>query len=421
MSRPHRPGPSRRHLLMGAAGLGGITATGSFATSAGAAAPGQGGVRPGSFVTSRGGEFRVDGKPFRFGGTNTYYLHQQSHYMIDAALNDAAAMSLGVVRAWAFADGSGQSYRPLQPEPYVYDDAAFDSLDYAVAKAGALGLRLVLALTNNWPDYGGMQQYVKWFLGLPDDSYGAAVNHDKFYTTPAIRDCYRAYARHVIRRRNPYTGRQYNQDPAIMTFELANEPRNRSDKSGRPVLEWVSGMSRWVKSLAPNQLVAVGDEGFYGESGNSDYPYSDYEGDHWRALISVPSVDYATVHLYPQNWGSDSSTDPIGWGTTWITNHLVDGGKIGKPVVLEEYGLQVDAAKGIPDEATRDAGTPRGPVPWRRAAPAISSGCSPRVWTTARSTRTTTATASSGTTTRATRQTAPRGCSARTRSACADE
>ena len=45
-----------------------------------------------SFVTARGGNFRLDGKPFRFGGTNCYYLHQQSHYMIDNALDDIHAI-----------------------------------------------------------------------------------------------------------------------------------------------------------------------------------------------------------------------------------------------------------------------------------------------------------------------------------------
>ena len=139
------------------------------------------------FVTARNGQFYLAGSPWRFGGTNTYYLHQQSHYMIDSALNDAAAMSLTVVRAWAFADGSGNGYTPLQPQPYVYDNAAFDSLDYAIYKAGQLGIRLVLALVNNWPDYGGMAQYVKWFLGLPDDSYGAGTNHDQFYSTKRSR------------------------------------------------------------------------------------------------------------------------------------------------------------------------------------------------------------------------------------------
>jgi mannan endo-1,4-beta-mannosidase len=371
------PGTTRRALIAGTfAGAAGL-ALGAGALPAGAAtvaparpdrttAPGAG-LGPGGyphpppqFVTARGGSFHVGGSAWRFGGTNTYYLHQQSHYMIDSALNDAAAASLAVVRAWAFADGSGNGYTALQPRPYVYDNAAFDSLDYAVYKAGTLGIRLVLALVNNWPDYGGMAQYVTWFLGLPDDSYGAAVNHDMFYRTKSIQDCYRAYVRYVLTRFNPYTGRRYNEDPTIMTFELANEPRSRSDKTGERLLTWVTETSAYVKELAPRQLVTTGDEGFYGDPGNSDYPYSNYEGDRWKDFLALPTIDYGTVHLYPQGWGENPSakpgTDPVSWGVTWIANHISDGAALHKPVVIEEYGLAINAAQGIADEAARDAG-----------------------------------------------------------------
>ncbi|MEV7179757.1 cellulase family glycosylhydrolase [Kitasatospora sp. NPDC093679] len=350
--------PSRRTLL-GAAAAAGLAATSAAALAAPAAAADTAARRADrGFVTARRGELRLGGKPFRFAGTNCYYLHQQSHYMIDAVLNDAAAMGLGVIRAWAFADGAGHSYRPLQSKPYAYNDTALDSLDYAVHKAGQLGLRLVLPLVNNWPDYGGMQQYVQWFLGLPDDSYGDGTHHDRFYTDPGIRACYRAWAEHLVRHRNPYTGLRYCEDPTIMAFELANEPRCRSDKSGRTLLAWAAEMSEHVKKLAPRQLLAVGDEGFYGEAGHADYPYSDYEGANWRKLTALPAVDYGTVHVYPQNWGETSGskpgTDATAWGTRWIEDHLRDGRAIGKPVVVEEFGLQIDAGRDIPDTAARD-------------------------------------------------------------------
>jgi mannan endo-1,4-beta-mannosidase len=48
--------------------------------------------------------------------------------------------------------------------------------------------------------------------------------------------------------------------------------------------------------------------------------------------------------------------DPITWGRTWITRHLTDAKTIGKPAVLEEYGLLIDVSKDIPDEATRANG-----------------------------------------------------------------
>ncbi|WP_392675159.1 cellulase family glycosylhydrolase [Streptomyces sp. LN785] len=346
----------RRTLLGGTAvGLAAFAITPGAASAAPRVRPGL--SAPKGFVTAHGDGFRLNGRPFRFGGTNCYYLHQQSHYMIDSVLGDAAAMGLPVVRAWAFADGSGASFRPLQPKPYTYDEDAFESLDYAVYRAGQLGIRLVLPLVNNWPDYGGMQQYVQWFLGLSDDSYADATHHDRFYTEATIKACYKAYARHVTSRVNRYTQLRYRDDPTIMTFELGNEPRCRSDKSGATLLAWAAEMSAYVKKLAPRQLVAVGDEGFYGQADDADYPYSDYEGVDWKKLVALPAVDYGTVHLYPQSWGenpaSKPGTDPAAWGTQWIKDHLRDGRALRKPVVLEEFGASVNAGQGIADETAR--------------------------------------------------------------------
>ncbi|RKE17819.1 cellulase family glycosylhydrolase [Streptomyces sp. TLI_171] len=353
-----QPRTTGRRTLLGAAALG-LAATPLLGGAAAAADRPRADRGKRSFVTAGGGQLRLDGRKFRFGGTNCYYLHQQSPYMIDAVLNDAAAMGLTVIRAWAFADGGGHSYRALQTEPYRYDEAAFDSLDYAVHKAGQLGLRLVLPLVNNWPDYGGMQQYVTWFLGLPDDSYGDGAHHDRFYTDANCRKAYRAWAEHVIRRRNRYTGLRYCDDPTVMAWELANEPRCRSDKSGATLLGWAREMSAYVKSLAPRQLLAIGDEGFYGRPNEADYPYSNYEGNDWQKLTALPAVDYGTVHVYPQNWGETSGNTPgvnaADWGTRWINDHLTDGRRLGKPVVVEEFGLQLDAARDIADTAARDA------------------------------------------------------------------
>jgi mannan endo-1,4-beta-mannosidase len=308
-----------------------------------------------SFVTTHGAQFSLDGKPWRFGGTNCYYLNYKSHYAIDSVLNDAYMMNQRVIRTWAFLDGEAVEGVTLQPEPFKYDEKGFDSLDYAVYKAGTLGIRLVMVLTNNWHNYGGMQQYVKWFLGLADDSYGDAVNHDRFYTNADIKKAYKAYARHVITRRNRYTGLPYNEDPAIMTFELANEPRNHSDKSGAALLAWADEMSRWVKELAPRQLVATGEEGFYGEPGNPDPPYSDQDGEHFIELTSLPAVDYGTFHIYPQTWGRtpENGIDPAEWGEKWIRAHLRDRARLGKPIVLEEYALRIDPTTGVPDEQYR--------------------------------------------------------------------
>ncbi|GAB7189328.1 hypothetical protein NUM3379_00340 [Kineococcus sp. NUM-3379] len=330
---------SRRALFLGTAGT--AAAAAAAAAPPATAAPGRGPQprRNRSFVGVQGVHLTVDGAPWRFAGTNCYYLHQKSHYMIDSVLNDAAAMGLRVVRAWAFADGTERTEKALQPEPFVYDEAAFDSLDHTVARAGELGLRLVLPLTNNWKDYGGMPQYLQWFRGLDLAAAEDEANHDLFYTDPEIERCFRAWVRHLLTRRNRYTGLRYTDDPTVMTWELANEPRCRSDKSGRTLLAWADRTSRYVKKLAKDQLVAVGDEGFLGIPDHPEYPYSAYEGARWADLTNLPAVDYGTLHLYPDYWmGGLTKAQRIEWGTRYIRDH-VDHPAVAKPVVLEEYGI----------------------------------------------------------------------------------
>ena len=43
----------------------------------------------------------------------------------------------------------------------VYDEHVLQGLDWLLAQCTARGLRLLLVLTNYWPDFGGMQQYVR--------------------------------------------------------------------------------------------------------------------------------------------------------------------------------------------------------------------------------------------------------------------
>ena len=58
-------------------------------------------------------------------------------------------------------------------------------------------------------------------------------------------------------------------------------------------------MSAYVKSIDPNHLVAIGDEGFFqGQSGG--YPYNANEGVDFSANIKIASIDFGTFHSYPE-------------------------------------------------------------------------------------------------------------------------
>ena len=71
---------------------------------------------------------------------------------LPARQDTAASLGLNVVRTWAFCVGN----RPgaLQPRASVFDESVFRALDAVVAQAQERNVRLLLALTNNWGDYG---------------------------------------------------------------------------------------------------------------------------------------------------------------------------------------------------------------------------------------------------------------------------
>jgi len=290
--------------------------------------------------------FELDGQPLCFVGANNYYLAYQPRPMVDDVLESARAMGVKVVRTWGFIDrgsldgqvrsidGDGtkrgfyfQAWDPVAQHPIFNDGRnGLEGLDYALAKADQLGLKLVLVLTNNWHEFGGMDQYLSW--------YGLSA-HSDFYLEPRVRAAYRAWLWHLVSRVNHITGRSYREDPAIFGWELANEPRGSTGTHSRVLTAWANEMSSYLKSIDHNHLVAVGDEGFLeGSSGHWTY-HADNGVDH-RALTALPNVDYGTFHSYPETWGTG-----FGWSERWIDDHLRVARELGKPTVLEEYGLKV--------------------------------------------------------------------------------
>jgi mannan endo-1,4-beta-mannosidase len=206
-----------------------------------------------------------------------------------------------------------------------------ERLDHLIAGAERAGIRLILPLVNHWPDFGGMDRYVEWF---------EAASRDAFYTDPAIRGAYQSYVEQVLTRINTVTGRPYKDEPSILAWELANEPRCDCSDGGAILIEWVGEMSRWIKQNDPNHLLGVGDEGFFGKHGVD-----------CAAYLEVPDIDFGTFHLYPQAW---KQRDPLNFGLRWIEQHLAAGRSAGKPMLLEEYGMTVGGPRGLSSTSERE-------------------------------------------------------------------
>lgn len=287
-----------------------------------------------NFVTQQGNKLMLNGKEYRIAGTNNYYMHYGDLSMIRDVLDDAKAMGINTLRVWGFMDGVNHGHT-MQPEPYKYEKSgvasSYDKLDFTIAEAKKRGIRLVIAFTNNWGDFGGMPQYVEWFK---------AGHHDDFYKNEKIKNCFKAYIKNLVNHKNKYTGIVNKDEPTIMTWELANEPRAQSDKSGRTLYNWAKEMSDYVRSEAPNQLIALGTEGFFARSGSDDWCYNGNDGIDWDKNITLPNINYGTLHLYPETWIKPNIEQ---FGTKWIKNHAAAARRANKPVVLEEYGVTATA------------------------------------------------------------------------------
>jgi mannan endo-1,4-beta-mannosidase len=303
--------------------------------------------------------FKLHGQEFRFAGANNYYLMYKSPFMVDDVLSAAASQGFTVVRTRASidvgnpdgsnsvsgsdgrADGSVYFQFWGGSAPAFNDGATgLQHLDYLIARAGQLGIKLIIPLVNNWKDFGGIDQYVRWHNGQ---------FHDQFYTDATIKTWFKAWIAHLLNRVNTITGVAYKNDPTIMAWELANEPRcggsgvypTSAGCNTQTLIGWANEMSHYVKTQSSQQLLAVGDEGFYCTPGATDWTENCSQGVDTIALAQLPQIDFMSFHLYPDLWGKT-----VAWGTDWINRHYADARTINKPAVLGEFGLQ--------DQSTRN-------------------------------------------------------------------
>jgi len=283
-------------------------------------------------VSVDGDKFMLNGVPFYYAGTNNYY---QMVYAADVGLRphvdevqaETAALGLTVLRTWAFNDGAGQ-WNALQTSPGVYDEDILVGLDYVLHMANQNDLRVILALVNNWDDYGGMNQYVAWS--------GTASSHDDFYTDANCRTWYKNHISTVLNRVNTFNGRIYREDPTIFAWELANEPRCTSDASGATLEAWITEMSAYIKSIDSTHLVTTGSEGFYGPAGPAHNlrTWMSTQGVDFIPHHAVETIDFACVHDWGAHWGTSYAES-----MTWVRDHIDDSTDLlGKPVILEEFG-----------------------------------------------------------------------------------
>ena len=319
------------------------------------------------FVKVEGTRFTIDGKPYRFAGANFWYgayLGAADGIGDRARLRDELdqlkAAGIDNLRVLAMSEASGfqRAVRPaVMTAPGEYDERLLQGLDYLLVEMGKRDMKAVLYLNNFWQWSGGMSQYVAWATGEPlsdpdktGDWNGFMQHSARFYALPKAQAIYRDAIRTVIGRTNRISGVAYVDDPTVMSWQLANEPRPGSQDGGRVNIaaydKWIDETSGYIKGLAPRQLVSTGSEGAMGSIGDLGL---------FLQAHKTPNVDYLTFHLWPSNWSWIDHKDPAarlesGLKTSleYIDRHIDAAGKLGKPIVLSEFGLNRDGGSYDP-------------------------------------------------------------------------
>ena len=312
------------------------------------------------FVKVVDGHFQRNGKPYYYVGTNFWYgaiLGSEgrggNRERLCQELDDMKAMGIDNLRILVGSDGEEGVLTKVEPTlqkaPGVYNDTILAGLDYLLMEMGKRDMVAVLYLNNSWEWSGGYGFYLEHagegVAPRPnEDGYPAFMNFmRKYATSEKAHKLFYDYVRFIISRTNRYTNVAYVDDPAIMSWQIGNEPRAFGKEELQPFTNWLKEASALIRSLDKNHLISIGTEGAWGCEGD----YETYE-----KISSDPNIDYCNIHIWPYNW-SWAKPDrliedlPAACDSTkqYIDRHIEICDRLNKPLVMEEFGYPRDGFK----------------------------------------------------------------------------
>lgn len=312
------------------------------------------------FVRTKGNHFEIDGKPYYYLGANFW---AGMNLGATATSGDRAKLlreldqmqKLGINNLRVMALTEGPDTEPFRIVPSNNDrgnvkEEYLIGLDFLLAEMHKRNMYAVVCLTNFWPWSGGMAQYLRWANVTDSIHYPMDVKKKQdwnlymeqtaqFYDSKEAMGMFTKAIDQVITRKNTITGIEYTQDPTIMSWELCNEPRGIGNIDN--FLKWVDATSTHIRSLDSNHLITTGSEGITGAP--------EHSGTAFEKVHALKNIDYTCAHIWIQNFGwydskKHDETYPSAQQKAfeYFKHHAEISYKLGKPYVLEEFGIMKD-------------------------------------------------------------------------------
>jgi mannan endo-1,4-beta-mannosidase len=314
------------------------------------------------YIHVRGTQFELEGKPYYFLGTNLWYgcylgssgvTGDRERLMRE--LDRLQQMGVNNLRVLAASEDSyiKKSLKPtIQPNPGEYNEEILEGLDYLLAEMQKRDMHAVIFLNNYWEWSGGFAAYNKWFgngkIVDPYDSthtWGAFMNYcAEFYRNEKANDHFKKFIFKIVTRQNKFTDKFYSEDPTVMAWQLANEPRPGWGEEAFQYVDdynkWIDETAKYIHSIDQNHLVSTGSEGVIGSLQNEAMFLKAHQSQY---------IDYVTFHLWAKNWGwynplKVEETYPTAEKNAidYINQNIAVARQLNKPITMEEFGLGRD-------------------------------------------------------------------------------
>jgi mannan endo-1,4-beta-mannosidase len=301
------------------------------------------------FVKTSEDKFFLNNREFKFIGFNAYYLQSEAgnterRYIVDDVFRSAKNIGINVIRTWAFYESSFfLNPSVIRKNPYEIQESGLIALDYILHKARENGIYLILTLSNNYSDFGGIPQYIKW---ADQFNLNGSNNHsyNDFFTNDSLRQWFKFYIELLINRTNTYNGIKYKDDTTIFSWEIMNEAENPG-KNFNVIKNWYEEIPSLIRSLDQNHLITTGENGYdiypylYSDVdlmyNGSRFLFNGYKGTSFYENCQLRNIDYISFHSYPNGWGLSAKA-----GKTWIKDHYKIAEEFNKPSLLGEFGIK---------------------------------------------------------------------------------